>query len=91
MTELGVLAALMISLCAGYYLGRRVGSYPSTWATRTSRLVLGRLAINLLLVLAARRIQRNALVQRMTTDRIASRRARIVQFMQPGGRIGAPH
>lgn len=89
MTELGVAAALMMSLCAGYYLGRRAGSYPPTWTTRTSRLVLGRLAINVLLVLTARRIRRNALVQRMTTDRIVSRRAQIVQFVQPGGRIGA--
>lgn len=88
MTELGVIAALLTALCAGYYLGRRVGSQPPTWKTRTSRRVLGRLAFSLLLVLSARRIQRNVLVQRLTTDRNRGRRPRIVQSMQPGSRIG---
>jgi hypothetical protein len=90
MTELGVIAAVMFALCAGYYLGRRVGSHPATWKTRTSRLVLGRLVLNLLLVMSARRIQRNALVARLTTRPIKCRRPRIVRSVQPGGKIGTP-
>ena len=59
MTVLAGIAALAMATCVGYYFGRRVGSTPSTWKKRTSRIALGRLAISLLVLMTARRIQRN--------------------------------
>ncbi len=56
MTALALIAALGTALCLGYYLGRRAGSKPSTWKRRTSRIALGRLAVNLVLLMAARRL-----------------------------------
>ncbi|MCV7443320.1 hypothetical protein H7K33_13855 [Mycobacterium paraense] len=56
MAALAVIAALGTALCLGYYLGRRAGSRPTTWKRRTSRIALGRLAINLLVLVAARRV-----------------------------------
>ncbi len=56
MTALALIAALGTALCLGYYLGRRAGSKPSTWRKRTSRIALGRIAVNLLVLVAARRI-----------------------------------
>ncbi len=55
MTALALIAALGTALCLGYYLGRRAGSQPKTWKSRTSRIALGRLAVNLVLLMAARR------------------------------------
>jgi hypothetical protein len=57
MTALALISPLGTALCLGYYLGRRAGSKPSTWKKRTSRIALGRLAINLLLLVSARRIR----------------------------------
>jgi hypothetical protein len=57
MTALAVVSALATALCVGYYFGRRAGSTPSTWKRRTSRVALGRLAINLLVLMTARRIR----------------------------------
>jgi hypothetical protein len=57
MTALALISALGTALCLGYYLGRRVGSKPSTWKKRTSRIALGSLAINLLVLMTARRIR----------------------------------
>lgn len=57
MTVLVVASALAVALCVGYYFGRRAGPAPSTWKKRTSRLALGRLAINLLVLMTARRIR----------------------------------
>ncbi len=56
MTTLALIAALGTALCLGYYLGRRAGSRPTTWKRRTSRIALGRLAVNLVLLMAARRL-----------------------------------
>lgn len=56
MTALALIAALGTALCVGYYCGRRAGSRPTTWKRRTSRIALGRLAINLLVLVAARRV-----------------------------------
>jgi hypothetical protein len=67
MTALAVTSALVTALCIGYHLGRRAGSTPSTWKKRTSRVALGRLAINLLVLVTARRIRRSFL------DRAVSR------------------
>jgi hypothetical protein len=57
MTALSLISAVGTALCLGYYLGRRAGSKPSTWKKRTSRIALGRLAINLLVLMTARRIR----------------------------------
>jgi hypothetical protein len=56
MTALALISALGTALCVGYYFGRRSGSRPTTWKRRTSRIALGRLAINLLVLVAARRV-----------------------------------
>ena len=53
------LISLGTALCVGYYLGWRTGSKPSTWKKRTSRIALGRLAINLLVLMTARRIRQS--------------------------------
>jgi hypothetical protein len=59
MTVLAGIAALAMATCVGYYFGRRVGSTPSTWKKRTSRIALGKLAISLLMLVTARRIQQS--------------------------------
>jgi hypothetical protein len=64
MTALAVISALVTALCIGYYCGRRAGSTRSTWKRRTSRTALGRLAISLVGLMIARRIQQNLLAQR---------------------------
>jgi hypothetical protein len=56
-TVVAVICALATATCIGYYAGRRAGSRPSTWKKRTSRIALGRLAINLVVLMAARRIR----------------------------------
>ena len=56
MTALALICALGTALCLGYYLGRRAGSKPPTWRRRTSRIALGRLALNLVVLMAARRV-----------------------------------
>ncbi|MEB3983682.1 hypothetical protein OQ968_20740 [Mycobacterium sp. 663a-19] len=62
MTVLAGLAALAAAAWVGYYFGRRMGSTPSTWKKRTSRIALGRLAITLLVLMTARRIRRGVRV-----------------------------
>ena len=59
MAVLAGVAALVLATCGGYYLGRRAGSTPPTWKQRTSRVALGRLTIDLLVALTARRIRRS--------------------------------
>ncbi len=58
MTVLAVFAALVSAMSAGYYCGRRAGSPPSTWKKRTSRVALGKRAVHLLVLVAARRFRR---------------------------------
>jgi len=55
MTVLVAVAALTMAMCVGYYFGRRAGARPPSWKRRTSRVALGRLALNLLVLLTARR------------------------------------
>lgn len=57
MAVLVVISAPVAALCIGYYFGRRARSTPSTWRKRTSRVALGRLVINLLVLMTARRIR----------------------------------
>ena len=73
MTALALISALGTALCVGYYLGRPAGSKPSTWKKRTSRVALGRLAINLLVLMTARRIRQSLQAGRVFSD--AARRS----------------
>jgi hypothetical protein len=59
MMVLAGIAALAMAAFVGYHFGRRVGSAPSSWKKRTSRIALGRLAISLLVLVTARRIRRS--------------------------------
>jgi hypothetical protein len=58
MTVFAVLAALALATSAGYHWGRRVGSTPTTWKKRTSRVALGRQALSLAALIAARHVER---------------------------------
>jgi len=58
MTVLAAFAALALATSAGYYWGRRARCTPSPWKKRTSRMALGRRAVNLMVLVAARRIER---------------------------------
>ncbi|MGO8770651.1 hypothetical protein [Mycobacterium sp.] len=70
MTVLAGIAALAAGTCIGYCFGRRVGSTPSPWKKRTSRIALGRLAISLLVLLTARRIRRSFRAKPMLPDAV---------------------
>jgi hypothetical protein len=59
MTVLAAICALATATWIGYGLGRRAGSTPSTWKKRTSRIALGKLAINLFVLMTARRIRQS--------------------------------
>jgi hypothetical protein len=58
-TVLAGVAALLMAAGMGYYMGRRQTVAPPTWKRRTSRIALGRLTIDLLVALTARRIRRS--------------------------------
>jgi hypothetical protein len=82
MTALAVISALVTALCVGYYLGRRAGSTPSTWKKRTSRVALGRLAINLLVLMTARRIRQSFLTRRVFPDALGIRGLRLIEPLE---------
>lgn len=65
MMVLAAICALATATWIGYYAGRRAGSTPSTWKKRTSRIALGRLAINLLVLMTARRIRHSFRAERV--------------------------
>ena len=70
MTPIAVICAVVTALCVGYQLGRRAGSTPSTWKKRTSRAALGRAALSLILVMIARRVQRNFLAKHALSNAV---------------------
>ncbi len=77
MTALALIAALGTALWVGYHLGRRAGARSSTWKKRTGRVALGRLAINLLVLMTARRLRQSfAGGHRGTGLRVGLRRVR---------------
>jgi hypothetical protein len=78
MTALVVICALVTALCTGYYLGRRASSAPSTWKKRTSRVALSRLAINLLVLMTARRIRQCLPAVRVFPDALGTRGPRFI-------------
>ena len=70
MTPIAVICAVVTALCVGYQLGRRAGSTPSTWKKRTCRAALGRAALSLILVMIARRVQRNFLAKHALSNAV---------------------
>jgi hypothetical protein len=78
MAALAVISALVTALCIGYYFGRRAGSTPSTWRKRTSRVALGRLAVNLLVLMTARSIRRRLSARRVFPDALGVRELRLM-------------
>ncbi|MGH3968831.1 MAG: hypothetical protein ACRDTV_12120 [Mycobacterium sp.] len=73
MTVLVAMCALAAATGFGYYVGRRATSTPSTWRKRTSRVALGRLAVGLLVAVAARHIRRRFALARVLSDAIGIR------------------
>ena len=67
-TVIALLCALATATCIGYYFGRRAGSPRPSWRRRTSRVALGKLAISLLAMITARRIQQRFHTERMLSD-----------------------
>ncbi|OBK15917.1 hypothetical protein [Mycobacterium asiaticum] len=69
MTVLIVGCALGMALCIGYQWGRRTDPQPVTqngrkvWKIRTSRVAIGRLAVQLAALVISRRIHRMLLVR----------------------------
>ncbi|BBZ39807.1 hypothetical protein [Mycobacterium conspicuum] len=63
MAPIVVICVALTALCIGYHLGRRAGSMPVPWKKRTSRVALARAALNLVLLVSARRVQRNYLIR----------------------------
>jgi hypothetical protein len=57
------ICVVVAALCIGYHFGRRAGSKPPTWKKRTSRAALGRAATSLIVLMIARRVQRNLLAK----------------------------
>ena len=64
MTPIAVICLVVTALWVGYHFGRRAGSTPPTWKKRTSRTALGRAALSLVLLMTARRVQRNFVAKR---------------------------
>jgi len=79
--------ALFSALCTGYHFGRRSGSRPPTWRTRTSRLYLGRLTAGLVVLVVARRMRR-IIVAQARVPALAGLRGYLpaAQLLQPRGR-----
>jgi hypothetical protein len=68
MMVFAVICTLATATWIGYCLGRRAGSTPLTWKKRTSRIALGRLVINLLVLVTARRVRRTIGPRRAFSD-----------------------
>ncbi|MCA2241984.1 MULTISPECIES: hypothetical protein [Mycobacterium] len=73
MTVIAAICALTTATCIGYYFGRRAGSTRPSWRKRTSRIALGKLAINLVAMITARRLEQSLQLERMFTGRRRSR------------------
>nr|WP_297593168.1 hypothetical protein [Mycobacterium sp.] len=73
-TVIAAICALATATCLGYYFGRRAGSARPSWKKRTSRIALGKLALNLLAMVTARRLQQSLRFERIISDRRGPRR-----------------
>ncbi|OBE96323.1 hypothetical protein [Mycobacterium sp. 852002-10029_SCH5224772] len=69
MTVIAAICALTAATSIGYYFGRRAGSTRPGWKKRTSRIALGRQALNLLAMITVRRIQQSLRFERSLSDR----------------------
>jgi hypothetical protein len=86
-TVIAAIAALAAATGFGYYLGRRAASTRPSWKKRTSRVALGRQALNLLAMITARRIQQRFPAERIVSDMAGRCGLRIVappQFRRGG-------
>lgn len=72
-TVIAAICAASAAACIGYYLGRRASTTRPSWKKRTSRIALGRQAINLLAIITARRLQRILQLERMFLSKRGSR------------------
>ena len=82
MTPIAVICVVVTALCIGYHFGRRAGSTPSTWKKRASRAALGRLAISLIVLMIARRVQRNFLAKRALSNAVGVRALKFIEPLQ---------
>ncbi len=82
MTPIVVICVVVAALCIGYHFGRRAGSTPSTWKKRTSRAALGRVAISLIVLMIARRVQRNFLAKRALSNAVGIRPLKFIEPLQ---------
>lgn len=82
MAALVVIFALGSALGIGYYFGRRAGSAPLSWRKRTSRAALGRLAIGLFVLMAARRMRKSFRAGRALLDMDDILRPRLVELLE---------
>jgi len=72
-TVIAAICALATATCIGYYVGRRARPARPSWKKRTGRIALGKLAINLVAVVTARRLQQSLQLERMFASRRRSR------------------
>ncbi|MCV7429814.1 hypothetical protein [Mycobacterium montefiorense] len=82
MAVFAVICALATMTCLGYYVGRRSDATPSTWRKRTSRVAIGRLGMSFVMLVAARRIRRSLLAQRLLRDAVAVSDLRSVEPLE---------
>jgi hypothetical protein len=82
MTPIAVICVVITALCIGYHFGRRAGSTPSTWKRRTSRAALGRVAMSVIVLMIARRVQRNFLAKRALCNAVGVRALKFIEPLQ---------
>jgi hypothetical protein len=82
MTPIAVICVVVTALCIGYHFGRRAGSTPSNWKKRTSRAALGRVAISLIVLMIARRVQRNLLAKRALSKAVSIWAPKFIEPLQ---------
>ena len=63
MAPIAVICVALTALCIGYHFGRRAAATPAPWKKRTSRVALVRAALSLVLLVSARRVQRNYVIR----------------------------
>jgi hypothetical protein len=81
MTPIAVICVVVTALCIGYHFGRRAGSTPST-KKRACRAALGRLAMSLIVLMIARRVQRNFLAKRALSNAVGVRALKFIEPLQ---------
>jgi hypothetical protein len=82
MTPTAVICVVVTALCIGYHFGRRAGSTPSTWKKRISRAALGRVAIGLIVLMTARRVQRNFLAKHALCNAVGVGALKFIEPLQ---------